>query len=557
MKKILVTSALPYCNNVPHLGNIIGSTLSGDVYSRYKKQLGYDVLYICGTDDYGTTTEVKALQENTTCQEICNRYNKLHKEIYDWFDINFDVWGKTSTDTQTKITHEIFLNLYKNGFIEEKTSTQMYCSPCNRFLADRYLKGICYHAECNGKNNITNGDQCDSCQKFIDVNKIINPFCYICKSKPYLKETNHLYLKLGALAKQIEDYNFNNPMISLPDQVKCVVKSWLDMGLESRCITRDLSWGTPVPVIPDDPILSKYKGKVFYVWFDAPFGYYSILASNNNIKTNDWLTKNMTWVQSYSKDNIPFHTIMFPGSIIGSGLDLPSFTHICSTEYLLYEGQKFSKSNNIGIFGDQVKLISEKLGITSDYWRYYLIKIRPESHDSSFDWKDFITNVNGELVNNIGNFINRCVSLSSKFCNNVTNYKIDTNMNNDIQTIIKKYNDDFEKFKFKDAFNNCLMLSTYGNHYLQKEQPWILAKNPNTTIEVLTDILGKANFICYHLIKLLYPIMPTISTILQKVFIIHPTTILINKDEYKLPFKQLDIKDVRTILTEANIKSSL
>ncbi|MCC7515649.1 MAG: class I tRNA ligase family protein, partial [Bacteroidia bacterium] len=335
--KVFITSALPYCNNVPHLGNIIGSTLSGDVYARYRKMKGDDVLYLCGTDVYGTTTEVKALQEKMSCEEICEKYTLLHKNVYDWFNINFDVWGQTNTVEQTQITHEIFLNLYNNGFIEEKSLMQMYCPTCNKFLADRYLKGICYHPECNGKNNITNGDQCDSCQKFIDADKIIKPFCCICKTTPFLKESNHLYLKLGELADEIRKYNFENPNVQLSDFVNAITKSWLDGGLESRCITRDLTWGTPVPWEYDET-LSKYKGKVFYVWFDAPFGYYSILMKNRPDWKN-WLNK-VEMIQKMGKDNVSFHTVMFPGSILGSKMNLPLVNKLSCTEYLLYEGEK-------------------------------------------------------------------------------------------------------------------------------------------------------------------------------------------------------------------------
>lgn len=575
-EKLLITSALPYCNNVPHLGNIIGSTLSGDIYARFKKLTGHDVLYLCGTDDYGTTTEVKAIQEGLSCQEICKKYGELHKNIYDWFDINFDAWGKTSTEIQTKITHEIFLNLYKNGFIEEKTLTQMYCQNCDRFLADRYLKGVCYHNECTGKNNITNGDQCDACQKMIDVNKLINPFCYLCKNTPFLKETNHLYLKLGDLSQAIENYNFNNDKVRIPDIVKSVIKSWLDCGLESRCITRDLKWGTPVPWEYDE-VLSKYKNKVFYVWFDAPFGYYSILQ-NSITNYQEWFNKDIKWVQCYSKDNIPFHTIIFPGCIIGSGMNLPSFTDICHTEYLLYEGEKFSKSNNIGIFGDHVQLISSKLGITSDYWRYYLTKIRPEAHDSSFDWNHFINTINADLVNNIGNFINRCISMSNKYCDNSTKYYYVDELLVRVKPLVRDYINLFNNFKFKDALNQCLQLGALGNQFLQSEKPWVLAKDKNNK-DRIEIILGQANMIIYVLIRMLEPFMPEISNNLKKVIVVtdedpqdidlqddlffgiymmtrNMNIIRINQEQYKLPFKNLLKEDVKKILSDMEIKST-
>jgi len=565
-KKVFITSALPYCNNVPHLGNIIGSTLSADVYSRFKKTQNCNTIYLCGVDCYGTTTELRAQMENLSCKEICEKYMKLHKNIYDWFNIKFDVWGQTNNEQQTKITHKIFLELYKNGYIEEKTIMQMYCSNCDKFLADRYLRGTCYHKECDGKNNITNGDQCDNCQKFIDVNQLIDPFCYICKKIPYMKETHHLYLKLNELHEEINNYNFNNQNVKLSNHVISITKSWLNNGLESRCITRDLKWGTPIPWEFDDT-LAKYKNKVFYVWFDAPFGYYSILMQEN-IDYDNWLKRDTEMVQFMGKDNVVFHTIIFPGSIIGSKLDLPLVNKLGCTEYLLYGGKKFSKSDNIGIFGDQVEQISTILGINEDYWRYYLLKIRPETNDSSFDWKDFIMSIQSDLVNNIGNFINRCVTMSEKLCNNITHYK-----NNDVTeilNIINNYNDLFENFKFKEALNQCLVLSNYGNTYLQKEKPWIIAKNnSDESKEMLQNILGKANVICYILLKLLNPIIPSTSLKLLNTFIfanqfddltkivINNNIITINKSNYSLPFKNLDIKEVKIVLEKFNILSTL
>ncbi|ARF09753.1 methionyl-tRNA synthetase [Indivirus ILV1] len=561
-KRILVTSALPYCNNIPHLGNIIGSTLSADVYSRFKRLQGANVLYVCGTDCYGTTTEVKAEQEKLSCEEICHKYSILHKQVYDWFNIQFDVWGQTNTLEQTEITHEIFLELYKNGYISEKTITQMYCPKCEKFLADRYLKGICYHLDCNGKNNITNGDQCDSCQKMIDVEKLINPYCYMCKTTPYLKETDHLYLNLDILESKIKEYIFDSKKVKLNDNAISITKTWLDNKLEPRCITRDLKWGTPVPIYNNNP-----KNKVFYVWFDAPFGYYSIIKrglENHNYK--EWLEDdgNIEWVLAMGKDNIAFHTIFFPGSILGSGLSLPKPNKLCTTDYLNYEGQKFSKSNNIGIFGDQVANISHELGITEDYWRFYLLKIRPESHDTSFDWNEFISTCNSDLVNNIGNYINRCVSMTFKYLNGQCEY-VPNEYVIKVSEYISEYNQQFEEFRFIKAVNQCINLGTYGNQYLQMQTPWYLAKNLVENKEKLSHILGSANMICYHLIKLLLPFIPNTAQKLLKLFnfinqdnlLNNNSTIILNNSNYDLPFKPLDKDTVKEILSRLNVKSSL
>jgi methionyl-tRNA synthetase len=562
--RILVTSALPYCNNIPHLGNIIGSLLSGDIYARFKRLQGYDVLHVSGSDNYGTVTEIKALQENLTCEEICEKYNRIHKNIYDWFNINFDVWGSTSNGTQIKLTQEIFLALYKNGFIEEQTMEQMYCPKCEKFIADRFLKGTCYHKECEGKNSITNGDQCDTCQKFIDVDKIKNPFCFICKRTPFLKESEHLFLKLNDLTEDIRKYNLENNRVKLNDQCIAIVNSWLNMGLKSRCITRDIKWGVPVPWEYDDT-LKKYKGKVFYVWFDAPVGYFSIIKHDRE-DWRDWVNGDIEWIQTMSSDNIPFHTLLFTGSILGSKLDLPLHTAIASTYYLLYEDQKFSKSNNIGIFGDQVASISKELGINEDYWRFYLTKIRPENHDSSFDWKEFVATTNTDLVNNIGNYVNRCVSMSNKFCEGNTLYTFNNNLATLLQNIINDYNDAFNNFRFKDALFKCLILSAHGNKYLQEQKPWMLAKD--NEIHKIKNILGNANLIAKILAIMLEPIMPKTAQFISNVFQTelnckpfeiphqHHCVIKIGPD-YKLLFKPIKSDEIENVLNKLNISSNL
>lgn len=567
-KRILITSALPYCNNIPHLGNIIGSTLSGDVYSRFKKLQGHNVLYICGTDCYGTTTEVKAQQEGISCESICEKFTTLHKQVYDWFNIDFSIWGQTNTIEQTEMTHKIFIELFNNGYIEERTILQMYCPNCNKFLADRYLKGTCYHDECINKNNITNGDQCDSCQKMIDVEKLINPFCYICKTTPYLKETDHLYLKLDTLEQKINDY-VTSDKIKLNDKAKGITESWLNKGLTGRCITRDLNWGTPVPYDYHEK-LHKFKGKVFYVWFDAPFGYYSIIKkgfSLDELESNKWLNEDVDWTLCMGKDNIAFHTVFFSGSILGSNIHLPKPNKLNTTEYLNYENQKFSKSNNIGIFGDQVANLSNTLGINEDYWRFYLLKIRPESHDSSFDWYEFLSCCNSDLVGNIGNYVNRCVTMTNKYLGGQTIYTV-TNSSH-ILKYIDEYNDNFENFRFKKIILDCLNLSTYGNQFLEFGKPWILAKNLKENNVALNNTLGSANIICYVLGKLLLPICPRTAERIIKLFKFQVTydnvtdiinnnnQIILDNTNYDLLFKPLHIDDILGSCGKLGIKTKI
>lgn len=568
-RKVLITSALPYVNNIPHLGNLIGSTLSGDVYARFRRFKGDDVIYLCGSDNYGAQTYVKALQEGITCKEICDKYHQLHKQIYDFFNIKFDIWGSTVTETQTQLTQEIFINLYKNGHIEEKETEQMYCNNCNMFLADRFLKGYCYNEECKNKNILSNGDQCDNCGQLIDIKRLIQPFCFLCKCKPELKNTHHLYLRLQDFTDKIHDYFINNDgNISISKNVLGITKSWLDKGLESRCITRDLLWGTPIPYQYDSK-LHKYKDKVFYVWFDAPIGYFSILF-HNNPEMKEWLSDNIEWVQLYSKDNVPFHTVIFPATIFGDGNRYPLVKKILSTDYLLYEGEKFSKSNQVGIFGDQVIQISKQADINEDYWRFYLLKIRPESKDSSFSLDQFISVINTELVNNIGNYINRCLSMSNRYglLRSTYIYHKEDEIIEKVIGLIDKYIEHFENNKFKKALKCCIEISSLGNFYINKNEPWVLNKKGIP----IDNILSTCNIILLSLLFLLNPFIPkttddllshfkifdeSISLLddtkinniyeLKRIIISNNIVIDIEMKNYVLPFKKLHKKDLQLI----------
>jgi len=394
-KNILITSALPYVNNVPHLGNIIGCVLSADVYARFCRLRGYNTIYICGTDEYGTATETKALKENKTPQEICDYYHKIHKECYDWFDCDFDYFGRTSTEQQTKACQDIFLKLHKNNLLVENTLTQPHCDTCNRFLADRFVHGTCPHCQYNDAR----GDQCDGCDKLLEPTELINPKCELCNSTPVIKETKHLFLDLPTIAPELEKWveessvkgGWSNNSIQ-------TTKTWLKQGLKPRCITRDLKWGVSVP-------LAGYENKVFYVWFDAPIGYISITANYTSGWEQWWKNQeNVKLVQFMGKDNVPFHTVIFPSTLIGSQDNYTLLHHISTTEYLNYEaGLMFSKSRGTGVFADAAR----ETRILPEVWRYYLLINRPEQSDTEFNWEDLATKINNELVANLGNLCNR------------------------------------------------------------------------------------------------------------------------------------------------------
>ncbi|RCH96798.1 putative methionine--tRNA ligase, cytoplasmic protein rar1, partial [Rhizopus stolonifer] len=459
-RNILITSALPYVNNVPHLGNIIGSTLSADVYARYCRARGYNTVYFCGTDEYGTATETKALEEGVSCQALCDKYNAIHNDVYKWFDLSFDLFGRTTTQKQTEIAQEIFFKNYENGNIVKESMTQLYCEKCSRFLADRYVEGICP----NCKYDDARGDQCDACGKLLNATDLIEPRCKLDNNKPITKESNHLFLDLAKLQSEIEKaFKQSAEEGKWSANGINITQSWLKEGLKPRCITRDLKWGTPVP-------LEGYEDKVFYVWFDAPIGYPSITANYTDEWAKWWKNPdNVKLYQFMGKDNVPFHSVIFPGSEIGTGEKWTVVNHISTCEYLNYEGGKFSKSRNVGVFGNN----AQDTGIPPSVWRYYLLSVRPETSDSMFTWNEFITKNNSELLNNLGNFVNRGIRfIFSKYDGVIPKADfsgaLETDLIKDINVLLKQYVETLEAVKLRAGLSIAMTISARGNQYLQE-----------------------------------------------------------------------------------------
>ncbi|MFQ5892549.1 MAG: methionine--tRNA ligase, partial [Candidatus Methanofastidiosia archaeon] len=361
--------------------------------------------YVCGTDEHGTTTETIAIKEGLTPKEVCDKYYKIHKKVYDWLNISFDYFGRTSSKFHHQITQDIFLKLNENGYILEREIEQTFCPKCQKFLADRFVEGECPH--CGGEN--ARGDQCESCGKVLDPKDLINPNCALCGSKPEIRKSKHLFLDLPQFSKKL--FSWIKSQKSWSQNAKTFSLSWLKEGLEPRCITRDLEWGVRVP-------LKGWEHKVFYVWFDAPIGYISITMDHCSKKGCDWEKwwKNppeIKLVQFMGKDNIPFHTIIFPATLMGTGDGYTLLNQISVNEYINYEGGKFSKSRGVGLFCDDMI----ELGIPPDVWRYYLFASRPEKQDTDFTWNDFQKKVNAELVGNLGNFVNRTLSFAERYLN--------------------------------------------------------------------------------------------------------------------------------------------
>eukprot|EP01097_Dermamoeba_algensis_P012060 TRINITY_DN963_c0_g1_i1.p1 TRINITY_DN963_c0_g1~~TRINITY_DN963_c0_g1_i1.p1 ORF type:complete len:744 (-),score=226.90 TRINITY_DN963_c0_g1_i1:66-2297(-) len=505
-RNVLITSALPYVNNVPHLGNIIGCVLSADVFARYCRLRGHNVLYICGTDEYGTATETKAMEEGVTPQQICDKYHVIHAEIYKWFGCSFDHFGRTTTKQQTDIAQDIFLKLHKKEFVYEDEIEQLYCSGCDSFLADRYVEGTCPHCAYEDAR----GDQCDVCGKLLNPTELKDPKCKRCRSKtgvppPEVRKTQHLFLDLPKLKDPLESW-FKGTSAAWSANSQQITSSWLK-DLKGRCITRDLKWGTPVP-------LERFKNKVFYVWFDAPIGYLSITA-NYTTEWEKWW-KNPDQVELFQfmgKDNIPFHTVMFPSCLLGTGDPYTLLKTISTTEYLNYEGGKFSKSRNTGVFGND----AIKSGIPVEYWRFYLLMIRPETSDSVFKWDDFAAKINDELLKNVGNFINRALKfISSNFGNKIpgvtTLTEAEEKLFEKISEQLVDYIKAMEAVSLKEGLRIAMGISQLGNQYFQANQPWELVKTDQNRCKTVVNVGANLSHL---LATLLEPYVPSLS---EKIF---------------------------------------
>ncbi|KAL3316981.1 hypothetical protein Ciccas_004368 [Cichlidogyrus casuarinus] len=510
-RNILVTSALPYVNNVPHLGNLIGSTLSANVFSNYCSLAGYNCLSICGTDEYGTATETKAQAENKTPQQICDYYHSIHSRVYDWFDIRFDYFGRTSTQQHQKITQEIFLKLWQEKCITEASMDQLFCEKCKKFLADRFVEGICPHAKCGYED--ARGDQCDKCGQIINAVELISPRCKSCSARPVIKSSDHLFLDLPQLEPKIArflEHRISREGSLWTSNAVTISRSWLKLGLKQRCITRDLKWGVPVP-------LPQYKDKVFYVWFDAPIGYMSITANYSDQWQRWWLPEKevqIEYFQFMAKDNVPFHSVVFPSVLLGSGCNYTLVDQLISTEYMNYEETKFSKSRGIGVFGDDAM----DTGIPSNVWRFYLLFIRPEAQDSAFVWHDFALKNNSELLNNLGNFINRALMFVANFfdgtipeCAAIN--EEDTTFLARINRQLNSYISLLERCKLRDALKAILLISGLGNQYIQANQPWVLVKKPETKCRASVCVAVAANVVAL-LATLMQPYMPSVAKII-------------------------------------------
>ena len=501
MSKILVTSALPYINGVPHLGHIVGCLLPSDIYARFMRLTGNDVLYICGTDEHGTTSEVGALKAGMDIQAYCDMNHARHAQAYKDFNLSFDFFGRTSTEQNKEMTYHIFEKLDANGFIEEKTIKQVYSVDDKMFLADRYITGTCPYCGYDKAR----GDQCENCTKVLEPTDLIDARSSISGSKNLeVRETKHLFLNLPKIEGELANWlKTKEPF--WPDVAYTIAKKWLKEGLQERCITRDLKWGFPVNK-------EGYEDKVFYVWFDAPIGYIGITkqwADEKPAERNwkDWWQnpKEVRHVEFMGKDNVPYHSITFPATLLGTRENWTQVDFLKGFSYLTYEGGKFSKSENRGVFAEDA--VKE---FPADYWRYWLISNAPEGSDAAFSWELFAGAVNKDLNGVLGNFVSRVLKMtSSKIGNTVPeggqNAQTEEELFALLQTKVNDYIRYMSDMEFRKALGELRAIWVEGNNYISVTEPW-------TVIKTDPERAGVILRTCINLIRLFAlltaPIMP-------------------------------------------------
>lgn len=486
MTRYLITSALPYINGMKHLGNLVGSMLPADVYARFLRLEGEEVLYICATDEHGTPAEIAAMEEGLGVKTYCDIQYQRQKDVYMRFGLSFDYFGRTSSPQNHELTQHFYKMLNKNGFIEERGIQQIYSLDDQRFLPDRYVTGTC--PKCGYER--ARGDQCENCASLLNPSDLIEPKSTISGSRNLeLRESKHLFLKLDTLSPEIEAWVKTNT--HWPNLTYSVAMKWLNEGLQPRCITRDLSWGVPVP-------REGYENKVFYVWFDAPIGYVGATKewADQDPANRDWKAwwydaDDVYYAQFMAKDNLPFHTIVWPATILGTREPWTMANYIKGFNWLTYYGGKFSTSQGRGVFMDDALEI-----LPPDYWRYFLMSIAPESDDSDFTWDLFATVVNKDLAGTLGNFVNRTLKLVSSRLGNTIPEGGEWGEHEDkllaqCKESIQEYRTALRNFEFRKAALALKKLWTHGNVYIDARAPWnLLKENPGEGALVLRTCIN-------------------------------------------------------------------
>ncbi|NYI07878.1 methionine--tRNA ligase [Allostreptomyces psammosilenae] len=513
MARYLITSALPYINGIKHLGNLVGSMLPADVYSRYLRLRGHEVLYICATDEHGTPAELAAKEAGLSVEEFCRRQHDLQAEVYRGFALSFDYFGRSSSAQNRELTQHFGRRLTENGLIEERSIQQVYSPADGRFLPDRYVIGTCPHCGYDRAR----GDQCENCTRLLDPTDLIEPRSAVSGSTELeVRETRHLYLRQSQLAERVRAW-IETKQDSWPVLTTSIAMKWLNEGLEDRGITRDLDWGVPVE-------REGYEGKVYYVWFDAPIEYIGATkelsdSTGGEIDWRSWwrgeAAEDVTYVQFMAKDNIPFHSVMFPAMQMGTGEDWKLADYIKGFNWLNYYGGKFSTSQNYGIFLDQALEL-----LPADYWRYFLMANAPESDDTSFTWELFAAQVNKDLADTLGNFVNRVLTFSRKrFGDQVPAGgqpgEVEARLGERVAAMLGDYSEALDGMQFRKAAQALRALWSEANGYLEQKAPWQEIK---TDPEAAALTLRTAMNLIQLFAQVSEPIVPDTAARLRGVF---------------------------------------
>ncbi len=495
-KRTLVTCALPYANGPVHIGHLAGVYVPADIYVRYLRMKGEDVLYVCGSDEHGVPITIKARQQGCSPQDIVDKYNKIIKDSFSGLGINFDIYGRTTSETHAKNASDFFKKLYNEGKFVTRESEQYYDPEAKTFLADRYIVGTCPKCGAEGAY----GDQCEKCGSTLSPDELINPKSKLSGAEPIKKKTTHWYLPLQDYEQWLREWILEGHK-EWRSNVYGQVKSWLDGGLQPRAVTRDLDWGVPVPV-------EGAEGKVLYVWFDAPIGY---ISNTIELLPNDWETwwksEDTKLVHFIGKDNIVFHCIVFPSMLkaYGDGYILPE--NVPANEFLNLEGDKISTSRNWAVWAHEY--LRDFPG-KEDVLRYVLTANAPETKDNDFSWKDFQQRNNSELVAIFGNFVNRAVVLTHKYfggkvpaCASLLD--VDKEVLAQIPQLRTSMENNLENYRFREALKDAMSIARLGNKYISDTEPWKVAK---TDLERAGTILNLSIQICADLAIAFEPFTP-------------------------------------------------
>ncbi|MCF8879421.1 methionine--tRNA ligase [Hyphobacterium sp. SN044] len=473
MARYLITSALPYINGVKHLGNLAGSMLPADVYARYLRLRGHEVLYICATDEHGTPAELAAAEAGLDVRTYCDREHEVQKKAGEGFSLSYDYFGRTSSPQNYALTQHFAEVLEANGLIEERSDEQVFSIDDDRFLPDRYVEGTCPH--CGFER--ARGDQCDNCGRLLEPTDLKDPYSKISGSRNLeVRETRHLYLLQTQMEEKLRAWV--DAAEGWPSLAKSIAYKWLDEGLRDRSITRDLKWG--VPVTKNGKPRPGFETKVFYVWFDAPIGYIGATAEWAEANGGDWESwwktgkgaDDVTYVQFMGKDNVAFHTVSFPATILGSGEDWKTVDRLKAFNWLNWYGGKFSTSEKRGVFMDQALDL-----LPGDYWRWYLTANAPEGSDTQFTWEHFQSTVNKDLADVLGNFVNRLLRFThSRFDGQVPEggdwSQAEDWLAGEVETRLKAIAAHYEAMDYRKAAAETRALWAAGNEYLTRAEPW-------------------------------------------------------------------------------------